>query len=159
MKKIFWKLLQQLWFISFCKQYDFLRLYICYTFFACDWLENNYFTSAETLSIYVSKNILSVKFRFSKKATKFETISHMIWCLLSKCQIKWDIVSNFWDFLRMSELYIGRVDELFIYFLFITFNSPFNFFGITFKFTSLFSLLLMTDFVIRQFLMHHSFNL
>ena len=38
------------------------------------------------------------KFRFSKKTEKFETIFHMIWRLLSKCQIKWEIV-------RMSELY------------------------------------------------------
>ena len=26
-----------------------------------------------------------LKFRFSKKATKFETISHLIWCLLIDC--------------------------------------------------------------------------
>ena len=45
-----------------------------------------------------------VKFRFSKKATKFETISHMIWRLHSKCQIKWEIVSNFCGLFRMSEL-------------------------------------------------------
>ena len=38
-----------------------------------------------------------VKFRFSKKAT----ISHMIWCLLSKFQIKWGIASNF--FVAFSE--------------------------------------------------------
>ena len=37
--------------------------------------------------------------RFSKKATKFETISHMIWW------IKWEIVSNFCGLFRMSELY------------------------------------------------------
>ena len=46
-----------------------------------------------------------VKFRFSKKATKFETISHLIWRLLSKCQIKWEIISNFCGLFRMSELY------------------------------------------------------
>ena len=46
-----------------------------------------------------------VKFRFSKKATKFETIPHMIWCLLSKCQITWEIVSNFCGLFRMYELY------------------------------------------------------
>ena len=46
-----------------------------------------------------------IKLRFSKKATKFETISHMICRLLSKCQIKWEIVSNFCGLFRMSELY------------------------------------------------------
>ena len=46
-----------------------------------------------------------IKFRFSKKATKFETISHMIWGLPSTCQIKWEIVSNFCGLFRMSELY------------------------------------------------------
>ena len=49
--------------------------------------------------------LMLLKFRFSKKATKFETISHMIWCLLCKCQIKWEIVSNFCGLFRMSELY------------------------------------------------------
>ena len=46
-----------------------------------------------------------LKFRFSKKATKFETISHMIWSLVSRCQTKWEIVSNFCALFRMSELY------------------------------------------------------
>ena len=41
-----------------------------------------------------------VKFRFSKKATKFETISHLIWRLVSKLQIKWGIVLNFVAFLE-----------------------------------------------------------
>jgi hypothetical protein len=44
-------------------------------------------------------------FRFSKKATKFETISHLIWHVLGKCQIKWEIISNFCGLFRMSELY------------------------------------------------------
>ena len=35
---------------------------------------------------------LNLKFRFSKKATKFETIYNMIWRLISKCQIKWEVV-------------------------------------------------------------------
>ena len=47
---------------------------------------------------YKYTKILVLKFRFSKKATKFETISHMIWRLLSKCQIKWEIVSSFLAF-------------------------------------------------------------
>ena len=46
-----------------------------------------------------------VKFRFSKKATNFETISHLICCLLSKCQIKWKITPNFLGLLRKVELY------------------------------------------------------
>ena len=45
-----------------------------------------------------------IKFRFSKKATKFETISHMIWRLLKKFQIKWEIISNFCGLFRMSKL-------------------------------------------------------
>ena len=43
---------------------------------------------------------LNLKFRFSKRATKFETISHMIWHLSSKCQIKWEIGSNCVTFLE-----------------------------------------------------------
>ena len=50
----------------------------------------------------------TLKFRFSKKATKFETISHMIWRLLNKCQIKWEIVSNFCGLFRRSGLYIEK---------------------------------------------------
>ena len=38
---------------------------------------------------------VGLKFRFTKKVADFETISHLIWSLLSKCQIKWEIVSNF----------------------------------------------------------------
>ena len=51
-------------------------------------------------------NTVYLKFRFSKKATKFETISHVIWRLLRKCQIKWEIVSNFCGLFRMSEFYV-----------------------------------------------------
>ena len=40
-----------------------------------------------------------LKFSFSKNATKFETIFHLI------CQIKWKIVSKFCGLFRMSELY------------------------------------------------------
>ena len=40
-----------------------------------------------------------------KRPQKFETISHVIWHLLSKRQIKWEIVSNFCGLFRMSELY------------------------------------------------------
>ena len=45
-------------------------------------------------SIMPLSKIIGVKFRFAKKARKFKTISHMIWCL-HKCQVKWEIVSNF----------------------------------------------------------------
>ena len=37
-----------------------------------------------------------LKFGFAKKAARYQTISHLIWRLLSKYQIKWEIVSNFW---------------------------------------------------------------
>ena len=46
-----------------------------------------------------------LKFGFSKKATIFETVFHLIWRLLRKCQIKWEIVSNFLGFFWMSKLY------------------------------------------------------
>ena len=46
-----------------------------------------------------------LKFSFSKKATKFETIFHFIWRVLSKYQIKWKIILKFCGLLRMSELY------------------------------------------------------
>ena len=62
--------------------------------------------STENLKETGRQKIHHIKFRFSKKAAKFETISHMIWRLLSKCQkIKWEIVSNFCGLFRMSELY------------------------------------------------------
>ena len=35
-----------------------------------------------------------------KRPQKFETISHLIWHLLSKRQIMWEIVSNFVAFLE-----------------------------------------------------------
>ena len=41
-----------------------------------------------------------LKFRLSKKDTNFETISHMIGRLVSKRQIKWNIISNFVAFLE-----------------------------------------------------------
>ena len=50
-----------------------------------------------------------LKLKFSKKTTKFETISHLIWRLISKCQIKWKIISNFCGLFRMSELYLGHI--------------------------------------------------
>ena len=46
-----------------------------------------------------------LKFSFFKKATKFETMFHLIWRLLRKCQIKWKMVSNCCGLFRMSELY------------------------------------------------------
>ena len=36
----------------------------------------------------IFSRIFRVTFRFSKKATKFETISHLIWSLISKCQME-----------------------------------------------------------------------
>ena len=44
--------------------------------------------------------IMYVKFGHSEKATKNETISHLIWHLISKRQIIWEIVSNFVAFLE-----------------------------------------------------------
>ena len=49
---------------------------------------------------------LIIKFRFSKKATNYETIFHLIWHSLSKCQIKWKVDSNFCGLFRMSEFTI-----------------------------------------------------
>ena len=56
-------------------------------------------------TIFSSLNRIFIKFRFSKKAKIFETISHMIFRLLSKCKIKWEIVSNFCGPFKMSKLY------------------------------------------------------
>ena len=56
--------------------------------------------------------VCMIKFRFSKKATKFETISQLIWRLLSKCQIRWEIVSKFCDLFRMFELYKNFIFHL-----------------------------------------------
>ena len=60
-----------------------------------------------------------LNFRFSKKVTKFETISHMIWLLPRKFQIKWEIVSNFCGLFRMSELYMQVRLEKFGWLFFI----------------------------------------
>ena len=54
---------------------------------------------------------ISVKFSFSKKTTKFEAIFHLLWRLLTKCQIKWEIVSNFCGLFRMSALYQSSMNE------------------------------------------------
>ena len=43
---------------------------------------------------------------FSEKATKYDEIFHFIWRLLSKIQIKWKILSNFWGLLKIYELYV-----------------------------------------------------
>ena len=58
----------------------------------------NCFCNGAWNSLYYVKHLDIVKFRFSKKATKFETISHMIWRLLSKYQIKWDCFKFLWPF-------------------------------------------------------------
>ena len=50
--------------------------------------------------------IYLLKLRFPTKVTKFKTISHLILHLPTKRQIKWEIVSNFCGFFRMSELYL-----------------------------------------------------
>ena len=58
--------------------------------------------------VLLSPVSIPLKFSFSKKATKFELIIHLIWRLLGKCQItevRWNIVSNFCGLFRMSELY------------------------------------------------------
>ena len=41
-----------------------------------------------------------LKFGYAEKATKFEPISHLIWHVLSKRQIMWEIFSNFLAFLE-----------------------------------------------------------
>ena len=66
---------------------------------------------------FINLLLLFLKFRFSKKATKFETISHMIWRLLCKCQINWEIVSNFCGLFRMSELYSAYFPTIQFHFL------------------------------------------
>ena len=48
-----------------------------------------------------------IKFRFSKRATKFETMSHMIRRLLIKFQIKSEIALNICGIFKMSELYLS----------------------------------------------------
>ena len=40
---------------------------------------------------------------FSEKATKYDEIFQLIWRLLSKIQIKWKILSNFWGLLKIYE--------------------------------------------------------
>ena len=51
-------------------------------------------------------------------ATKFETISHMIWRLLTKCQIKWEIVSNFCGLFWMFKLSQWAFNLASIYFFY-----------------------------------------
>ena len=46
-----------------------------------------------------------LKFSFYMKASRIETIFHLIWSLLRKCQIIWKIVSTFCGLFRMSDLY------------------------------------------------------
>ena len=47
-----------------------------------------------------------------KRPKKFETITHFIWQLLSKRQIKWEMVSNFVAFLEkwtLQEKWFGLI--------------------------------------------------
>ena len=48
----------------------------------------------------ISKLRNALKFGRSEKAKKFEKISHFIWHLLSRRQIKWETASNFVAFLE-----------------------------------------------------------
>ena len=59
----------------------------------------DFFVQVGHETTYAAINIF-LKFGHSEKATKFETISHLIWHSLSKRQIKWGIVSNFVAFLE-----------------------------------------------------------
>ena len=63
------------------------RILVTVMRFAPSWPSQNIWTLSKPL----------VKFGHSEKATK---ISHLIWHLLSKRQIKWEIVSNFVAFLK-----------------------------------------------------------
>ena len=51
-----------------------------------------------------------------KRPQKFETISHLIWHLLSKRQIKWEIVSKFVAFLENLNFNEIRVQQIFLFF-------------------------------------------
>ena len=53
-----------------------------------------------------------LQFRFSKKATKFDKTSKLIWLSLSKFQINWEISSNFCGLLKKTELYKETSEEL-----------------------------------------------
>ena len=60
---------------------------------------------SRSIGLNNEKIVIRLKFSFSKKATNFELIFHLIWRLLSKCELKWKIVSNFCGLYRMSKLY------------------------------------------------------
>ena len=48
---------------------------------------------------------------FLRRPQTFGVIFHLIWCLLSKCQIKWGITPNFCSLLIKAELYSGVVQS------------------------------------------------
>ena len=62
--------------------------------FAVTAMYENQFTEPFLIDLHLIKS-KQIKFGHSEKATKFETISHLIRHLLSKRQIMWEIVSNF----------------------------------------------------------------
>ena len=45
-----------------------------------------------------------LKFRYCENAKKFEKISHLVLKLLSNVKTKWEVFSNIYGLLRMSEL-------------------------------------------------------
>ena len=51
-----------------------------------------------------------------KRPQKFETISHLIWHLLSKRQIKWEIASKFVAFLENLNFNFSRLNIFFLIF-------------------------------------------
>ena len=53
-----------------------------------------------------------LKFSFSEKAKKFGVITHLIWRLARKRQIKWVITPNFCGLLREAELYLKISESL-----------------------------------------------
>ena len=65
----------------------------------------NYCSGVCTLTAQRAK-LASIKFSFSKKATKLETLFPLIWCLLRKCQIKWKILWPLQNFRTLLEIFL-----------------------------------------------------
>ena len=51
-----------------------------------------------------------VKFTYCEKATKFEKkILRLVWTLINNVKTKWEIILNFYDLFRISELYSNEI--------------------------------------------------
>ena len=76
--------------------------FVVHTSCSLFWFQKSFYDCQSYLRVYLStkSSWTGFKNQILKRPQKFETISHLIWQLLNKRQIMWEIVSNFVAFLE-----------------------------------------------------------